>query len=295
MRVFVTGATGFVGKAVVAELLDRGDAVVALVRNPDAARKQLPPKVELVTASDAGFAAALATCDGVVNLAGEPVIGRWTDRKREAIRESRIDATNRLVDAMLQCSKKMVLVSASAVGYYGDSSETLDENAPAGTGFLAEVCVDWEKAAQRAAPTHRVAIVRIGVVLGKDGGALQQMLPAFKAFVGGPVGSGHQWVSFIQLADLVALIVHALDHETYSGPLNATAPNPVTGKQLADAIGRALGRPSWLQAPSFALRAVFGEAASVLLGGQKVLPKRALALGFQFQSPTVDDALRRSV
>lgn len=301
MRVFVVGATGFLGQAITTHLVARGDRVIALCRNPARAAAQLPRGVEILEGEPASsgdappWGARLAECDAVLNLGGEPVIGRWTEAKRAAIRRSRVDATQRLVTEMLRSSKTMTLVNASAIGYYGDSDQPLDEGAPRGSGFLAEVCGDWEAAALAATPRHRVVCLRIGVVLGRGGGALAQMLPAFRAFVGGPVGSGKQWVSFIHLDDLVRLVLAALDDARYAGPINATAPHPVTMKQLASAIGRALGRPSWLPAPGLALRALFGEAASVLLGGQRVLPRRAEELGFVFEAPTVEEALRRSL
>lgn len=290
MRIFVTGATGFVGPAVVEALVARGDFVVALCRDRAKAAARLPASVELVA-----DLASLPTCDAVVNLAGETVMGRWTESKKAAIRASRGPATQRLVAAMLQCNKKMTLVHASAVGYYGDGDEPVDERAPRGAGFLAEVCEEGEAAALAASPPHRVVPLRIGVVLGKGGGVMKSMAPAFRAFVGGPVGSGKQWVSFVALSDLVRLVLFVLDHEACSGPINATAPQPVTMRQLTDAMGAVLGRPSWLPAPSFAIKALFGEAASVILGGQRVLPTKAEGLGFRFELPTVDAALRAAV
>ncbi len=290
MRIFVTGATGFVGSALVEALVARGDTVVAMSRDRDKAAKLLPATVEIVA-----DLASLSSCDAVVNLAGETVMGRWTESKKAAIRASRGLATERLAAAMLQCSKKLTLVHASAVGYYGDGDAAVDEEAPRGAGFLAEVCQEGEAAALTAAPAHRVVPLRIGVVLGRGGGVMKSMTPAFRAFVGGPVGSGKQWVSFIALSDLVRLVLFVLDHEACSGPINATAPQPVTMKQLTDAMGAVLGRPSWLPAPSFAIKALFGEAASAILGGQRVLPTKAERLGFRFELPTVEAALRAAI
>jgi uncharacterized protein (TIGR01777 family) len=294
VQVGVTGATGFIGRKLVERLLARGDDVVALTRDVDRARPSLPSSVRLVAGDPAvagPWQAELAAVDAAVNLAGEPVVGRWSEAKKARIRDSRVQGTHNLVDALGR-SRARVLVSGSAVGYYGaHGDEELDESAPAGGDFLASVCQAWEAEAQRfASESRRAVVVRTGVVLG-DGGALAKMLPPFRAFVGGPVGSGRQWVSWIHREDLVGLLLLALDDARVSGPLDGVAPAPCTMKELAATIGRVLGRPSWMPVPAAVLRAAFGEGASVLLDGQRVLPKKALALGYKFRFETLAAAL----
>jgi uncharacterized protein (TIGR01777 family) len=290
MRIAVTGATGFIGKRIVERLLGRGDDVVAVTRDADRARPLLPSSVGLVTWKE--MAQALTEVDAAIYLAGDPVIGRWSEAKKQRIRGSRIEGTRQLVEALRQ-SRARVLVSASAVGYYGaHGDEELDEQSPPGSDFLAEVCQAWEAEAMTfSGPTRRAVSIRTGVVLGRGGGALQQMVTPFKLFGGGPVGSGKQWTSWIHLDDLVSLYLFAIDDARAEGPLDGTAPNPTTMKELAAALGRALHRPSWLPVPSFAVKAMFGEGATVVLDGQRVLPRRPLALGFQFRFPKLDEAM----
>ena len=295
MRVFVTGATGLIGRQVIARLLTRGDEVRALTRSPATARGRLPGSVELVAGDvvvPGKWVTRLYDCDAVVHLAGEPIVGkRWTREVKARIRGSRVDGTSNLA-AALGGSDARVLVSASAVGYYGSGSEPVDEDSPPGNDFLAELCNRWEQAALGAATARRrVTRVRIGVVLDRHDGALAKMVPAFRAFAGGPVGNGRQWISWIHHEDMVNLLVLALDDGRCDGALNATAPAPVTMRDLARAIGQALGRPSWLPAPALALRALFGEGAEALLSGQNVVPKRALELGFKFKFPSLAAAL----
>jgi uncharacterized protein (TIGR01777 family) len=295
MRVFVTGATGLIGRRVIARLLDRGDTVRALTRSPVSAQAKLPPGVEVVTGDvvmPGKWVTRLADCDAVLHLAGEPIVGkRWTREVKARIRSSRVDGTSNLAVA-LSGSDASVLVSASAVGYYGDGSAPVDEESPPGSDFLADLCNHWEQAALGATTERRrVTRVRIGVVLDRDEGALAKMVPAFRAFAGGPVGHGRQWISWIHHEDMTALILMALDDARTAGALNATAPTPVTMRELAHAIGKALGRPSWLPAPALALRALFGEGAEALLSGQNVVPKRALALGYTFKFPSLTEAL----
>jgi len=252
----------------------------------------------LIAASggDAALAAAVARADGIVNLAGEPILGgRWNASRREAISRSRIQLTNSLVEAIERAAKRPdVLVSASAVGYYGDrSAEVVDENSAAGHDFLANVCREWEQAAQRAAQAGvRVFIPRFGVVLGLDGGALAQMLPPFQFGAGGPIGNGRQYIPWIHLFDLVELIATALEDPRYTGPAIAAAPNPVTSREFARALGRVLQRPSLVPVPAFALRVIFGDGASVLNTGQRVNPARLKELGFKWRFETLEPALR---
>ncbi len=295
--IVVTGGTGFVGQRLTTLLRDRGDRVVVLSRHPDASR--VPPGVEVAPwQPDAlgPWTAVLEGADAVVNLAGEPAMGgRWTEPKRRRIYDSRVVSTRRLVEAMGRLSARpRALVSASAVGYYGDRppDEVVDEGAPPGGDFLARVTVDWEAAARGAeALGLRVTLLRIGLVLGPEGGVLRTMVPAFRLFAGGPLGSGAQVLPWVHVDDAAGMIAWALDEERAAGPLNVTAPHPVTMNDFASALGRALGRPARLRVPAIALRAALGEAAGPILTGQRALPRRALDLGFAFRHPSLEGAL----
>ncbi|MGB8700497.1 MAG: TIGR01777 family oxidoreductase [Thermosynechococcaceae cyanobacterium] len=296
MKVAVTGGTGFIGSRLVERLQAEGHQVILLTRHPQKAQQQFPQaEVIAYTPLQSGpWQGAIAGCDGVVNLAGEPIAERWTDASKKAILDSRQLGTAKLVEAIAQANPKpAVLVNASAVGYYGTSPTAVFEetNAP-GNDFLAQVCQAWEAEAQKAiALGTRVVIPRIGIVLGPGGGVLAKMLFPFQVFAGGPLGSGQQWVSWVHRDDLVALILKALTDPSLSGVFNATAPNPVSMNELCQALGQRLGRPSWLPVPDFALELLLGEAAQVVLQGQKVLPQRTQASGFQFQYPTVQAAI----
>ena len=288
MRVLVTGGTGFIGRAVCHALRGAGHAVTIVSREP---------------AGDAiGWGAvgqAVAAADALVNLAGEPIAGgRWGSARKEAILQSRVGATRALVDAAgLAASRPKVLVSASAVGYYGArDDEPVDETAGPGTGFLAEVCQAWEREASRAeAFGLRVVRLRLGMVLAGDGGALARMVPPFRAFVGGPLGTGEQWVSWVHRGDVTGLVVEALVNEAYRGPVNATAPEPVRNRDFTAALGRVLTRPAAIRIPAMLLRLALGEMADMLLTGQRVLPRAAERLGYRWQYPEVLGALRASV
>lgn len=294
MQVVVTGASGLVGSALVRSLTSDGVTVRVVSRSPDRARAALDG-VEAVAWDPDALAAAVDGADAVVNLAGENLFARrWSAAFKERCRASRLDTTNAVVDAIAAAAQPPgVLVSASAVGFYGDRGDTaLDESAPAGEGFLATLCADWETAARRAESERtRVVVLRIGVVCDRAGGALKQMELPFKLFAGGPVLPGSQYLSWIGLADLVRLIRFAVEEASLRGPVNATAPNPVTNKEFSKAFGRALGRPSWAPVPGFALRLRFGEVAEVLTTGQRVLPVAAQAAGFTFTQPDVGPAL----
>ena len=295
MRVFITGATGFIGRALTLRLQRDGHRITALVRNKSKARGQLGPDVELVQESDSRFPTAMQGADVVFNLAGEPLIGkRWNSDRKASIRKSRVDLTNNLVDYLPDDASKTVLISTSAVGYYGNGGDTvLTEESPRGTGFLATLCDDWENAAVAAeGKGARVAIMRIGVVLGQGGGALGQMLLPFKTGVGGPVGSGNQYVPWIHLHDLVEMFIRAMEDDTFRGPLNATAPNPVPFSDFAKALGKQLHRPAILPAPEFALRLLFGDAAQVLVEGQRAIPVSASNNGFEFTFESIEAALK---
>jgi hypothetical protein len=295
MHVLVTGATGLIGRTACAALLGKGHLVTAVSRSPDAARR-LPTGVRVIPGDPAQAGAweeELARADACLHLAGEPVAeGRWTAEKKRRIRESRVESTRR-VAAVIAKGGPRVLVSGSAVGFYGSrGDEELPETAPRGDGFLADVCVEWEEAAAPARARARVALLRTGIVLSPQGGALPKLVLPFKLFAGGPIGSGAFFQPWIHLADEVALALLALEDDRVEGPVNAAAPNPVRNRDLAKALGRALGRPSFLPAPEAAVKLALGETASVVLASQRVLPAKALGLGFAFRFPEIDGALR---
>lgn len=298
MRITITGATGFIGAALCQALTDAGHEVIALTRSTSAQQK-LGDRVRCVTwdgQSGGEWEETLNGADAVVNLAGESIAAKWNAEKKEKIRASRVDATKALVRAMDQASQRpKVLISGSAVGYYGPrGDEELTEESRPGNDFLAEVCQAWEAAAAEAESLGvRVVRLRIGIVLGGGGGALSKMLTPFKMGVGGPTGSGQQWMSWIHRDDVVGLVQFALEREDVKGPLNATAPNPVRNREFAQTLGKLLHRPAFLPTPAFAVRLMFGEMADVLLlTGQRVLPAAAQRLGYQFKYPDLTSALK---
>ncbi|RKZ16038.1 TIGR01777 family protein [bacterium] len=296
MRVVVSGATGFVGRALVQELVARGHHVVALSRDPDRARSTLPLIAAHHAIDPATFAPepeALAGADAVLHLAGESVVGRWTENKKHAIRESRVLGTRALIDALAaQDTRPSILVSASAIGFYGErADDELDEQQGPGADFLATTCVEWESEAARAVDLGlRVASLRVSVVLHPEGGALQQMLLPFRLGLGGALGPGTQWWSWIHRHDLVRMICSALENP-WRGSWNATAPEPVRQIDFARSLARQLGRPALLTAPTFALRALLGEFATELLTSKRVVPDRALQAGFEWEFGQLDMAL----
>jgi uncharacterized protein (TIGR01777 family) len=306
MRVFVTGGTGLIGARLIRKLLGRGDQVVLLTRRYAAARQIVGPECGLVEGdpTQAGdWMKAVADCDAIVNLAGENIFARrWNATFRAALMDSRLQSTKHVVEALAQKPTRAdgipkVLVNASAIGYYGPhGDEELTEDSPPGSDFMAEICVKWEQAA-RAVESFgaRCAILRIGVVLDTEGGALKKLLTPFKLYAGGPVGNGQQWMSWAHHEDITGLLLLALDNADARGSLNGTAPNPVTNRDFGKALGAALHRPAFLPTPAFALRLGLGEVADVITTGQRVLPRRALALGYQFKYPTIDAALRQLV
>lgn len=287
MRVLVTGGTGLVGIPLRRALADAGHEVRLVTRRPAAHDTR--------AVSWEALPDAIAGTDAVVHLAGAPVAGgRWTPARKADIRDSRVETTRAVVRAIAATgSRPGVLVSASAIGFYGPrGDELLDEDAPPGTGFLADVCRAWEDAAREAERFDvRVVRVRVGLVLAQEGGALAAMLPPFRLGLGGPLGGGRQWMSWIHRDDVVALLVAALSGVTWRGAVNATAPHPVTNADFARALGRAVHRPAVLPAPAFALRLVLGEMAAMLLDGQRVVPAAATAHGFAFRFPYLDGAL----
>jgi hypothetical protein len=301
MRILISGATGFVGRALCRRLIGEGDEVRAFSRRPAQAKASLEG-VSRVFAWDAATyeppAEAFEGVDAVVHLAGESVVGRWTKVKREAIRASRVDSTQLLVAAMSKLAEPpATLISASAIGYYGEKgeAEVTEESGP-DNDFLGQVAVAWEAAALRAELSGvRVVCLRTGLILGQGGGALEAMLLPFKLGVGGPLGSGKQWWSWVALEDVIGLIDFALRTPGVEGPLNVTAPQPVRQKDFAKALGKALRRPAFLAAPAFALKLALGGFSSELLSSKKVLPRKAERLGYRFRFSDLQDCLEHVI
>jgi uncharacterized protein (TIGR01777 family) len=302
MRIVLSGATGFLGGAMIAAW-QREHVVAALVRDPMRARSRLPAGVEPLAFEaregrrpDDAVVEAVARADAIVNLAGEPVIGRWNDEKKRAIIDSRVQTTAAIVAAIEASGRRdAVLVNASAVGFYGDREEPVDEDAAPSTDFLGDTCVRWERAAHDADRLGaRVCTVRIGIVLGA-GGALAQMVTPFRLGAGGPIGSGRQWMPWVHVDDVVGLFTLAATDPRARGALNAVAPGIVRNAELAKELGRVLHRPALVPTPAFALRLLFGEGAAPLLTGQRAVPAKAAALGYAFRWPTLGPALADAV
>jgi uncharacterized protein (TIGR01777 family) len=298
MNILITGATGFVGRRLCEMLHQAGHTVRALSRDSVAAKQRVPHLKEVFPwnpLQELPPLQAFEGCDAVINLAGESIAGRWTAPKKQLIRDSRVLGTKNLVNAFAQLSSRpKVLISASAIGYYGDrGEETLTEDAAPGSDFLAQVCRDWENEALKAESLGmRVVRLRIGLVLGRGGGTLQALLPLFRVGLGGPLGSGRQWWSWIHRDDLCRLIVQILANESISGPINATAPQPVRQKEFAQVLGRVLRRPAFLPTPAFALKIALGGFADGILASQRALPRRAQEMGYRFQFEELEGALR---
>ena len=290
-RVLVSGATGLIGRQLVAERRAAGDTVVALVRRAARGGEEIPwaPGVEALDP------AAVSGFDAVVHLAGEPVLGRWTAAKRRRILESRVVGTETLVEALTRAERPpKVFLCASGINFYGGTREgVVDERSPAGSGFLAGVCEAWESAAKRMEVAGtRVVTMRIGVVLAREGGTLAAMLPIFRLGLGGPVGGGRGYVSWISLGDLVRVVEVLLEDERLRGPVNVVSAAPVTGRELATAIGAALGRPAGLPVPAWVVRLGLGEfAEETVLGSVRAMPRRLLEAGFVFREATIGEAL----
>jgi uncharacterized protein (TIGR01777 family) len=302
MRVFITGGTGLVGRRLVKQLVGRGDEVVLLTRRPNVAQELFGATCKAVQGDPmqlGEWMKAVDDCDAVVNLAGENIFAqRWNAAFKQLLVDSRIQTTRHVVQALAAQPKRpdgqpKVLVNASAIGYYGyHGDEQLAEESPPGIDFMANICVEWERAARAAEPAGvRCAIVRIGVVLDKEGGALKELLTPFKLGAGGPVGSGTQYMSWIHHSDMTGILLFALDNAAVAGPINATAPNPVTNKQFGKALGAALHRPAFVWTPAFILGLALGGVVEIITQGQRVIPMKAMTLGYPFKFPTIEVAL----
>ena len=301
MRVLVTGATGLIGSDLCDALLARGDEVVGLTRDPDRARSTNPTIAWHAwrPTTETPPPAALEGIDGVVNLIGEEINQRLTDEAKVRIRESRILGTRNLLQGVeASPTEPSVFVGQSAIGYYGDrGAQVVDEESGPGEGFAAEVPIDWEAAERQAEGIFdRVVIFRTGLVLSKNGGLLKQLLLPFKLGVGGPIAGGDQYMSWVHIEDVVGLFLWALDDHRVWGVINGTAPNPVTNRELSKALGRALHRPAFMPVPKFAVAALRGgELADTVAGGARVIPRRALDLGYEFRHPDLDEAMRSAL
>ena len=297
MKIVITGATGFIGSILTERLWNQFHSLVLLSRKPPA-EVGVSKKEWFAWAPPAGgdWEGEVDGADGIINLAGEPIAGkRWSKEQKEKLRASRIDATRALVGAIVKAeAKPKFLVSASAVGYYGPhGDETLTESSAAGSDFLSQLCADWEAEALKAeAHRVRVATVRTGIVLGKGQGALAKMVPPFKMFLGGPLGSGLQYMPWIHIEDEIRLLLFLMENEKARGAFNATAPNPVTMEEFAKALGEVLNRPSWVSVPPSALALITGEMADMLLTGQRAVPEAATKLGYVFKHPLIGGALQ---
>jgi uncharacterized protein (TIGR01777 family) len=293
----ITGATGLIGTRLVEALRSQGYAVRVLTRNPASARSKLRQTSGLEFFGPSQWAAAIKGTAAVVNLAGEPIATRWTPELKAEIKQSRIRTTTALADAinaLPENERPGVLISSSAVGFYGASdNSTFNESSGPGTDYLSQVCKEWEAAANKA--QTRVVILRTGIVLARDGGALSKMIPVFQIFAGGPLGSGRQWCSWIHRDDVVGMILSAMTDSKWTGIYNATAPNPVRMGELCSELGAVMGRPSFFPVPDFALKTLLGEGARVVLDGQRVVPARAQEAGYAFKYTKVQDALRNAL
>ena len=298
MKVLITGGLGFVGTQIAIRLLGKGHEVTIVDKAPQP-RDDTPDQAKYVSADTTApgpWQRDVSKQDVVINLAGVSIFSRWNDETKKLIHDSRILTTRNVVEA-LPAGKETLLCSTSAVGYYGfRGDEELTEEGSPGDDFLASLSVDWEAEAHKATGKGaRLVITRFGIVLGKTGGALGQMIPAFKKFVGGPLGSGKQWFSWIHMEDLLNAFLFVMDNKEISGPVNFSSPNPVINKDLGKALGKVLGRPSFVKTPGFMLRMVLGEFGSVLLEGQKVIPAKLMKHGFYFHYPEIMGALEEAV
>ncbi len=298
MRVFVTGGTGLIGRRLVPTLLDRGDEVLVLSRSPD--RHPFGDRTVHMVEGDpiasGPWQGEVAGCDAVIHLAGENVMShRWNDAQKARIRDSRVHGTRHVVEAIGGSEGRCkTLASASAIGYYGSrGDEKLDESAPPGEGFLADVCREWEAEAQKAGDHGaRVTMMRTGGVLDPTGGALGEVLPVMRKYIGGPIGSGNQWFSWIHHEDIVGLYCMCMDDDSVEGAVNGCSPNPVTNREFVKALGRVMNRPTAFRVPEKVIKMAIGEAVEIVLSSQRLVPKVALDHGYEFRHPEIEPALR---
>ena len=297
MKIAITGASGFIGSYLADRLWDQRHHLLLLSRKPP--RETNVTKLDWVSwepGTEGDWEHSIDGMDGIINLAGEPIAAkRWSDTQKEKIRSSRVESTKALVRAISRAKDKpKFLINASAVGYYGPrGDETITEDSGPGNDYLSRVCVAWEEEARKAeAHGVRVTLVRTGIVLDKGKGALAKMVPPFKFFAGGPLGSGNQWMPWIHIEDQIGLLLFLLDNQSARGPFNATAPNPVTMAEFGKTLGEILNRPSWASVPAGVLTMLVGEMAEMLLNGQRAIPQAALKLGYEFKYPTLLPALR---
>ncbi|MDX1693761.1 MAG: TIGR01777 family oxidoreductase [Ketobacteraceae bacterium] len=296
-HLLITGGTGFIGKKLTPLLIKQGYDVTVFTRNPKKASQMFGNKVN--TISDMSEIRKLPPLEAVINLAGEGILDkRWTEARKQTLLKSRVELTEQLVATLVDSDHKpTTFISGSAVGYYGDCGDTpCPVNAPPGKDFAAMLCKQWETAANRIkAIGCRLVIVRIGIVLDKNGGAMEKMILPFKLGLGGKIGSGKQWFPWIHRTDLCRLILFLLQDSRCSGPYNATSPTPVTNKEFTEALGKVLGKPTFLPMPGFALKLALGEASQLLLGGQNATPDKALQDGFKFKYTTIEHCLKDCV
>ena len=298
MKILITGGTGFIGTAITRVLLEKGHYIVVTGTSPrpDIASHDRFRFIQVDTAQEGPWQAELEDVDGVINLAGRSIMGRWTKRYKKEIYDSRVLTTRNVVDA-LAVHRGTFLCSASAVGYYGDrGDDILTECEPPGKNYLAQIGQDWEEEALRAEEHGiRTMVMRFGIVLGKGGGALEKMIPAFRMFVGGPLGDGSQWFPWIHLQDVVSACLFVTGNEQLKGTFNFCSPNPVRNCELAKTLGRVLGVPAVMPSPKLMLRLALGEAASALFDSLRVVPQNLLNSGFSFKYPELEDAIRKIV
>jgi len=305
MKILITGGTGFIGSSIIRKLLDKDHEVILLTRNARGARNRLgSPGVSFV---EYGYKPdsiipddIMSEADGIINMAGEPIFtGRWTAKKKQDIEASRVNITRQLVDSLARLKEKgpETLVSASAVGYYGPRDDTeITEDYPSGSDFMSKAAFNWEKEALKAESLGiRTVVLRTGIVIEKGGGALAKMTLPFKLFIGGPVGTGRQYFSWIHMDDITDLYIRALTDKKLSGPVNATAPNPVTMKEMSKALGSVLNRPSWFPVPGFLAKIVIGGSAEIVVTSQRVIPDKLQSMGYRFKYENIEDALRASL
>jgi uncharacterized protein (TIGR01777 family) len=299
MKIFMTGGTGFVGTHLSKQLISHGHTVTILIHPAESNRLKIEGLTYLTGNSTVNgqWQKSVPEHDIIINLAGASIFSRWTRKQKEIIRSSRISTTQNLIEALPSNSKHITFFSTSAVGYYGfHKDEELTESSPAGDDFLAMLAYDWEQEALLAKNKGAsVVLTRFGIVLGKNGGALGLMFPLFKYFLGGPLGNGRQWFSWVHMLDLTEAFIFLLNHREISGPVNLCSPNPVRNKDIGRAIGKILHRPSFMLAPAFVIKLFLGEFGSVLLKGQRVVPRRLLDAGFKFQYPAIEEALSNSI